>query len=83
MGGMQLALKTIRDRKYTNKGTGVFLLSDGQDKRAENSLILALKSKENQNLGVFNIHSFGFGQDHDEDLMSHIANLKDGSFYYI
>jgi Mg-chelatase subunit ChlD len=35
MSGMDLALKTIRDRKIPNKVTSVFLLSDGQDKGAE------------------------------------------------
>jgi Mg-chelatase subunit ChlD len=34
MSGMDLALKTIRDRKIPNKVTSVFLLSDGQDKGA-------------------------------------------------
>ena len=35
MSGMDLALKTMRDRKIPNKVTSVFLLSDGQDKGAE------------------------------------------------
>lgn len=35
MSGMNLALKSIRDRKIPNKVTSVFLLSDGQDKGAE------------------------------------------------
>jgi Mg-chelatase subunit ChlD len=35
MSGMDLALKTINDRKIPNKVTSVFLLSDGQDKGAE------------------------------------------------
>ena len=34
MSGMDLALRTIRDRKRPNKVTSVFLLSDGQDKGA-------------------------------------------------
>lgn len=34
MSGMDLALRTIRDRKQPNKVTSVFLLSDGQDKGA-------------------------------------------------
>ena len=29
--GLNLALKTIRDRKHQNTVTSVFLLSDGQD----------------------------------------------------
>jgi Mg-chelatase subunit ChlD len=35
MSGMELALKTINDRKRPNKVTSIFLLSDGQDKGAE------------------------------------------------
>jgi uncharacterized protein with von Willebrand factor type A (vWA) domain len=35
--GLQLALKTIRDRKHVNKATSIFLLSDGQDKGAEHT----------------------------------------------
>jgi uncharacterized protein with von Willebrand factor type A (vWA) domain len=33
--GLQLALKTIRERKFTNNVTSIFLLSDGQDKGSE------------------------------------------------
>lgn len=32
---------------------------------------------------MFSIHSFGFGTDHDEDLMNKICTLKDGAFYFI
>lgn len=35
--GLLLALKMIRERKHTNKVTSIFLLSDGQDKGAENA----------------------------------------------
>jgi len=65
MSGLSLALKTIRDRKTPNKVTSIFLLSDGQDKGAEEQLREALKKPENAELGVFSIHSFGFGTDHD------------------
>jgi hypothetical protein len=34
-------------------------------------------------LGIFSIHSFGFGTDHDEDLMTKICQTRDGSFYFI
>lgn len=83
MSGMSLALKTLRDRKLVNTATSVFLLSDGQDKGAENQLKQALATEENKDVGVFSIHSFGFGNDHDEDLMNKICLLKDGSFYFI
>lgn len=45
MSGLELALKTIRDRKVPNKVTSIFLLSDGQDKGAEEQLKVALKSQ--------------------------------------
>lgn len=83
MSGMNIALETLRDRKLVNTATSVFLLSDGQDKGAENQLKQALTMEENQDVGVFSIHSFGFGNDHDEDLMNKICLLKDGSFYFI
>ena len=81
--GMEYAFKTIRDRKVPNTVTSVFLLSDGQDGGADHSIKQALDIKENEELGVFSIHSFGFGTDHDEDLMTNIANLRDGAFYFI
>jgi len=31
----------------------------------------------------FTINTFGYGKDHDEDLMDDIAKLKDGTFYFI
>jgi hypothetical protein len=45
MSGMDLALKTIRDRKIPNKVTSIFLLSDGQDKGAEEVLRNTLKAE--------------------------------------
>lgn len=33
--GLNLALKTMRERKHINKVTSIFLLSDGQDGGAE------------------------------------------------
>jgi Mg-chelatase subunit ChlD len=46
--GLQLALKTIRDRKHVNKVTSIFLLSDGQDKRAEIAFKQSLELPENK-----------------------------------
>jgi hypothetical protein len=39
--------------------------------------------KQEKDLGNFSIHSFGFGKDHDEKLMTNICSLKDGNFYFI
>lgn len=32
---------------------------------------------------MLTIHSFGFGKDHDPELMNEIASMKDGNFYFI
>ena len=32
---------------------------------------------------TYTIHTFGFGKDHDSKLMTDIARLKNGNFYYI
>ena len=34
-------------------------------------------------LGNFTLHSFGFGSDHDEDLMTKLCDFKEGTFYFI
>lgn len=81
--GLQLALKTIRDRKHVNKVTSIFLLSDGQDKGAEAPFKQSLDQPINKEIGVFTVHSFGFGSDHDEDLMTKLCEMKDGAFYFI
>ncbi len=31
----------------------------------------------------FTINSFGFGEDHDAEMMTAICNLKSGSFYFV
>ncbi len=42
--------------------------------------ITELTDKSNE---IYTIHSFGFGQDHDSNMMSSIARLKDGNFYFV
>ena len=46
--GLNLALKTIRERKFTNKVTSVFLLSDGQDRGAEYNFSQTLEKPINK-----------------------------------
>lgn len=72
----------MRERRQTNNVTSIFLLSDGQDQGADAKVSEALKQQE-EILGNFSIHSFGFGSYHDENLMTKICKLKDGCFYFI
>ena len=81
---MNMAFKTLRDKKYKNNVESVFLLSDGLDGGADvkitqtlNSDIKLLKSS------AFSVHTFGYGSDHDPKLMKNIADLRDGNFFFI
>ena len=58
------------------------MLTDGVDNRRRSVVELSLKNLEVDPLS-FTISCFGFGDDHDEDLLLHISNLRDGNFYYI
>ena len=79
--GMKYGLEIIKQRRYINNVTSILLLSDGQDKNAQERVKLLL---EKYNLkDTFTINTFGFGKDHDPELMSSISQLRDGNFYYI
>ncbi|EAR89934.1 von willebrand factor type A (VWA) domain was originally protein (macronuclear) [Tetrahymena thermophila SB210] len=79
--GMELAFRVLKDRKYHNPVSSVFLLSDGQDGSADLKVRQSLERHLPQE--CFTIHSFGFGSDHDGPLMNKICSLKDGNFYYV
>jgi hypothetical protein len=81
---MNMAFKTLREKKFKNNVESVFLLSDGLDSGADaritqtlNSDIKLLKSS------AFSVHTFGYGSDHDPKLMKNIADLRDGNFFFI
>lgn len=78
---MNLAFKMIKERKFRNNVTSVFLLSDGQDSSAAlgvQQLYNDYKLEDN-----FTVNCFGFGEDHDPQLMDKLAKLGDGNFYYV
>ncbi|EAR80639.2 von willebrand factor type A domain protein (macronuclear) [Tetrahymena thermophila SB210] len=67
-----------------NSVSSIFLLSDGQDDGADIKIKNLLKTTYQQlQEESFTIHSFGFGNDHDGPLMQKIAQIKDGSFYFV
>lgn len=79
--GMEHAFKCIKERKFRNQVTSVFLLSDGLDGGAETRVMQALSRASLED--TFTINTFGFGSDHDPKLMTEISKLKDGNFYFI
>lgn len=76
-----MALNVLSNRRYKNPVTSIFLLSDGLDPQAKQKIPILVSSKC-QELN-YTINTFGFGSDHDPELMSGISKLKDGSFFFI
>ncbi|EAR90750.2 von willebrand factor type A (VWA) domain was originally protein (macronuclear) [Tetrahymena thermophila SB210] len=82
--GLQTAFSILQNRKQRNSVSSVFLLSDGQDNNSDSRIRNLLQTTYQQlQEECFTIHSFGFGNDHDGPLMQRIAQIKDGSFYYV
>ncbi|CAD8154004.1 unnamed protein product [Paramecium pentaurelia] len=73
-----LAFCQLKNRKYLNNVTSIFLLSDGID-----YTFPEIKEQIKTVNQVFTLHTFGFGQDHDASMMTQICNLKSGSFYFV
>lgn len=80
--GVDLAFQVIRDCEERNPITSIFLLTDGLDPGAASRVSACLAGRDLASVN-FSIDCFGFGADHDEDLMVGISKLKDGSFYFI
>jgi len=80
--GMQLAFRVLKERQASNPVSSVFLLTDGLDGGADRRVQADLLEHKLLDTN-FTINCFGFGRDHDEDLLNNISKLKDGGFYFI
>lgn len=81
MSGMQEGWRVLTNRRHVQDSC-MFLLTDGQDGCNSNRHSKLELAKEIMNGGTA-LMVFGFGQDHDSDLMGSIANAAEGSFTYI
>ena len=79
--GMSLAVKALKERRYKNPVSSVFLLSDGLDGGAVAGVKNLLDTEKPED--TFTINSFGYGSDHDPNLMSSVAKMMDGKFYFV
>ncbi|KAM3144393.1 hypothetical protein pb186bvf_003557 [Paramecium bursaria] len=77
--GIDVALQQMGERKYKNDVTSIFLLSDGQDQTAKEFVPKQL----NQLDFPITLHTFGFGKDHDPKLLTFLASLRNGNFYFV
>ena len=85
--GIQTAVQTLLNRKTKNDSASLFLISDGPDTCALKS---TLKFFEKSGLGrgqfspnSFTINTFGYGEDHDAELLKQLSDSKNGRFYML
>jgi len=74
--GIYTALKVLNDRRQRNPVSSVLLLGDGQDDYGKKYIERCLNHWEGpgKNVGSYTINTFGFGNDHDSNLMTWIAD---------
>ena len=85
LSGLKMAVEVIKNQTYNEKRvSSILLLSDGCDNYS-NDIELANSLKQlTKGLGLsFTLHTFGYGDDHDAKVMNKLANLRDGSFFYV
>jgi len=80
--GMKHAFEILKQRRERNPLSSILLLSDGHDNGAQHRVSEKLEHA-GQELKDVTIHTFGFGNDHDAQLMTDIAALRSGNFYFI
>ena len=85
LSGLQLAIEVIKKQcNKQNSASTVLLLSDGCDNNLNDIQIAESLKKLTKGLGLsFTLNTFGYGDDHDPKIMNKLANLRDGSFFYV
>ena len=85
--GLEIAvelLKKINNNNNKSRSSSIILLSDGCDNHLNDvELGDKLKSLTKGKRLFFTLNSFGYGEDHDPKIMKHLANIRDGSFYFV
>ena len=85
---MESAFNVLLERNEANDSTAIFLISDGQDtcgnniehiRKSMDFKMAKMKEKKQS----FQVHSFGYGDDHDEKVLDMIASSCHGNFYFI
>ncbi|CAH8357795.1 unnamed protein product [Eruca vesicaria subsp. sativa] len=85
--GLKIGARVIADRRWKNPVSGMMLLSDGQDNftlsRSQLRLRTDYESLLPSSVNRIPIHTFGFGVDHDAELMHTISQVSSGTFSFI
>jgi uncharacterized protein YegL len=85
LSGLKMAIDVIKSQTYNEKRvSSILLLSDGCDNESNDVELADSLKKLTKGLGLsFTLHTFGYGDDHDAKVMNKLANLRDGSFFYV
>lgn len=84
--GLDCALQILSMRRHHNSVTSIILLSDGVDNNTSTAMNRFRASIIKSDLGIltsYSIHTFGYGKDHDANIMNAMAQVKNGGFYYV
>ena len=84
--GLADAFDVLVHRRQVNALSAIFLLSDGQDTCGNSfeSFTPFLQRQAERMAGRdFRIHSFGYGDGHDEKVLCAVSDFRKGNFYYI
>ena len=86
--GLETAFNAMKDRQTKNQATRVFLLGDGIDNCWFHEEIEKVEEFYAETAGLvtgqsFTVHTFGYGDGHDENLLNKISEKYDGNFYYV
>jgi Mg-chelatase subunit ChlD len=75
--GLSMGLQVMEQRRQRNKVSSILLLTDGQDGSTRHQLPGLISRAQQANCSVY---AFGFGRDHDEDLLSELAEQAQTPF---
>ncbi|XP_010488284.1 PREDICTED: uncharacterized protein LOC104766149 [Camelina sativa] len=84
--GLKIGARVIEGRRWKNPVSGMILLSDGQDNHTLSHSRVHLRADYESLLPSscrIPIHTFGFGSDHDAQLMHTISAVSRGTFSFI
>ena len=83
--GLRFGLSVALMRNMINYTIDLLILSDGVDNNQMSSLYRArdcFASFDQYNMS-YAVHAFGYGHEHDSELLGEIAHIKNGGFYYV
>jgi uncharacterized protein YegL len=86
LSGLQSAIDILKtdQSNMNNRISSIILLSDGNDNNLDEFQLAQNFKDMTKDLKLFfTLHTFGYGNDHDPKIMNKLANIRDGSFYYV